>query len=514
MVSFAICLKIGNAYEYRRTYENAYMIYSQIINNLIHFREVDENRLGLDYTYTWTDDWRLKQPMLIDHNVRNDQNNYSYHYKEQINYNNRSVTTFHTSPSAEELEMGAQYQKNINNGIWGEDGLRNANPEFSQEVDDIISGMIFNFTPEKSDMLQKLVVFEDINYIYQAIIAKLFLMEKMKVGGISYSALEVAESEFRYLHNATNMNGKYVIAADFFQKVSSVLYYKNGYVIPPFLENGLVEALYFFDCNITDFVEDFCRLECQKHNGAVNAVTLKDDLKHYFENAKIDQLEEFLSKAQNGGSDTVSKYSRFVMNAIKHHSSNDKRKKESALFGKIKQKSQNIKNCAERRKVMKYMGFKLPCNACRYIHRSLDIQLQHMFVEDDRLNNPREIRAITLLKLTSRKYIHHLRPSETSLMAHTLEQMGDVLLSCSLTRTDEFESQTVKYNSFFNSYNWGVQDYLSPETIDLLTFLAETSKYEVEREERISRLDDFHFTKLDQAVLYYWCASRFYEMGL
>ena len=95
------CLKIGNAYEYRRTYENAYMIYSQIINNLIHFREVDENRLGLDYTYTWTDDWRLKQPMLIDHNVRNDQNNYSYHYKEQINYNNRSVTTFHTSPSAE-----------------------------------------------------------------------------------------------------------------------------------------------------------------------------------------------------------------------------------------------------------------------------------------------------------------------------------------------------------------------------------------------------------------------------
>ena len=163
--------------------------------------------------------------MLIDHNVRNDQNNYSYHYKEQINYNNRSVTTFYTSPSAEELVMETQYQKNINNGIWGEDGLRNANPEFSQEVDDIISGMIFNFTPEKSDMLQKLVVFEDINYIYQAIIAKLFLMEKMKVGGISYSALEVAESEFRYLHNATNMNGKYVIAADFFQKVSSVLLY-------------------------------------------------------------------------------------------------------------------------------------------------------------------------------------------------------------------------------------------------------------------------------------------------
>ena len=509
------CLKIGNAYEYRRTYENAYMIYSQIINNLIHFREVDEKRLGLDYTYTWTDDWRMKQPMLMDHNVRKDQSNYKYYYKEHTKHNQGWSTKSYIAPSAEELELETQYQKNINNGIWGEDGLKNKRAEFSQEVDDIISGMIFNFTPEKSDMVQKLVVFEDINYIYQAIIAKLFLMEKMKVGGISYSALEVAESEFRYLHNATNMNGKYVIAADFFQKVSSVLYYKNGYVIPPFLENGLVEALYFYDCNITDFVEDFCRLECQKNNGAVDAVKLKDDLKYYFGNATIDQLEEFLSKAQEGGTDTVSKYSCFVKNAIKHHSSKDK-KNESALFDKIKQKSPHIKNCAERRKVMKYMGYKLPCNACRYIHRSLDIQLQYMFVDDDQQKNPRELRAITLLKLTSRKYVHHLRPSETSLMAHTLEQMGDVLLSCSLTRTEEFESQTLKYNSYFNSYNWDakpLQDYLSPETVSLLTFLTETTKYEVEREERISQLDDFPFTKLDQAVLYYWCASRFYEMG-
>ena len=59
-------LKVGMSYEYRHTFENAYMVYCQIINKLIHLRWVEEKELGLDYTMRLTHDWRVKQAVLVD----------------------------------------------------------------------------------------------------------------------------------------------------------------------------------------------------------------------------------------------------------------------------------------------------------------------------------------------------------------------------------------------------------------------------------------------------------------
>lgn len=510
IISYLKCsLKLGNAYEYRRTYENAYMIYTQVINRLIQFREIDERKLGLEYTYVWTKDWRQKQPIVVDYQAMQDQRReLAQHDSPQTDVNHAGDGNSH-----ELNDMRERYNKQMNRYAWDKE---HDTSSYNQDVGNLILGLSSDITPVKNEMIQTLEVFEDIDYIYQAIIAKFFLVEKMELGGISYSTLEVAEREFKYLHCTTNVDRKYIIAADFFHKVSSVLYYKNGYVTPPNYGKGLVEALYFFDCNVLDFVEDYCLYRANHRNGAgeFNSIKTKNSLESFFEKATLDSIKELAEMNSTNYSIPVSElWTNDVVDYFKFV-----RKVCPTMFHTIESKCQEIKNCAERKKVMMRMGYKLPCNACRYAHRSLDVQFKHFFVDDVVEKHNREPQIVSYLRLTSRKHIQHLRPSETSLLAHTLEQMGDILLSCSLTRTEEFNTQSKRVHDDFATYDWnakgGWQDYASKEVIELLSSLSELmSMPEVERDKLIDQLEKLSFTKIDRVLIYYWCASRFYDMG-
>ena len=513
IIAYLKCsMKLGNAFEYRRTYENAYMIYTQIINKLVYFREIEERQFGLDYSYRWTDDWRVKQPVLLDYAVKQEQYNQNIPRTVRENVNG-GAQHCHKEKADELLEMQDRYNKNMNLGVLKKGKLEGNNSMFSQDVENLIPGLASYFTPEKNEVIQRLSIFEDIDYIYQVIIAKLFLVEKMELGGISYSSLEIAESVFRYLHDATNMDGKSIIAADFFHKMASVLYYKNGYVTPPHAKDGnLVESLYFFDCNISDYVEDYCHEQAKSSD--IDSAKLKEQLGEFLNKAKV----EHLGMIPVACADRVVGDDNGLMNteAIKYV----KFLKEDAcpsMIDKIMKRDNDIRRCAERRKSMLSLGYKLPCNACKYTHRSLDIQLKHVFVEDIKKKYQGENNLVAFLLMASRKHIQHLRPSDISLLAHTLEQMGDILLSCSLTRTEEFYAQTRTMHKDFSSYDWDLkgisQDRLTPEVINLFSFLSDNVKSEVEREERIGELKMVTFTKIDRALLYYWCASRFYEMG-
>ena len=513
IIAYLKCsMKLGNAFEYRRTYENAYMIYTQIINKLVCFREIEERQFGLDYSYRWTDDWRVKQPVLLDYAVKQEQ--YNKNIPRIVRENVVDGARHYRKEKADKLlEMQNRYNKNMNLGVLKKGKLEGENSMFSQEVENLIPGLFSNFTPEKSEVIQRLSIFEDIDYIYQVIIAKLFLIEKMELGGVSYSSLEIAESVFRYLHDATNMDGKSIIAADFFHKMASVLYYKNGYTTPPYIEKGsLVEALYFFDCNIADYVEDYCRERAKSPQ--IDAAKLKKQLGEFLNKAIVAQIDMIpamcAGKISDDGdgmiNDETIKFFKFL-----------KEEACPSIIDKIKKRDDDIRRCAERRKSMLSLGYKLPCNACKYTHRSLDIQLKHVFVEDIKKKYQGENNLLAFLLMASRKHIQHLRPSDISLLAHTLEQMGDIMLSCSLTRTEEFYAQTRTMKKDFVSYDWDLkgiaQDLLTPEVINMLSFLSDNVKSEVKREERIVELKKVTFTKTDRALLYYWCASRFYEMG-
>ena len=521
VIGFLKCsLKIGMAYEYRRTFENAYMIYCQTINNLVHLRWIDERSIGLDYTSKWTEDWRVKQPLLVNYDVLAKKMGPT----DSKDIRNLTLSGYrlesYKDPSDEELEFGKRYRRQFLAGVWddikGDDKVQM--PEYSTTTDCIVSGLSSNFTPEKSDILQRLTVFEDIRYIYLAIIAKLFVIEKMELGGVSYSSIEVAEAEFLYLHSATNMESKFMISADFFHKMAEVMYYKNGYVTPLKRVDRLVSALYYYDCNILSLIDDYCFSRCGEKVG-LSAIEVKENLIKFFSSLKfrecmaqpgipfekkLESMISFVTEDKVDFSyckDDIVGYIGYI---------------QKPLLKEIESRIQKIDHCTTRRDLMLKIGYKLPCNACRYAHRSLSILMDHLFVEEN-MSFAKDVRVLTLLYMTSRKHIRHIRQSEMSLLADAVEQLGDIMLSCSLTKTEEFVAMSKKQHPDLASFNWSdnprLHDVITPNAIELLEALTGNALSEVERLNILNSMCDVRFSKLDKSLLYYWVSARFYEMA-
>lgn len=524
VVGFLKCsLKIGMSYEYRRTFENAYMMYNQTINKLIHLRWIDEGSIGLDYTSAWTNDWRVKQPLLLN-----------YSMLEEIGQTRPVEITFspyrrfaeHYRVPTEEVEkLQKNYRRQFLAGVWEDINKNNSSPEYSTTTDSIISGLSSNLTPEKSDILRRLTVFEDVRYIYLAIIAKLFLIEKMELGGTSYSSVEIAEAEFMYLHSATKLHDKFMVSADFFHKMAEIMYYKNGYIMPMPNVDNVVSSLYFYGWNMLGFVDDYCFNYCGEEKKK-DAVAVKETLDDFFKSVK---LQDCLSRSEDGLLDKlaallpeyVKNYkpkdtSRYIPDEIKEDIENYLKYIGNRIPKDISGQMDKVAQCDLRRTTLLKIGYKLPCNACRYASRSMRILMDHLFVEENRTRKY-ESDVFNLLTLTSRKHIRHIRQSEISLLANTAEQLGDIMLSCALTRTEEFDDMSRSQHFSLSSFDWGahsfLQDDITVSAIELLEYLTSSPKSEVDRVQKLDEMKSHLFSKLDKALFYYWAAARFYEMA-
>ena len=205
-------LKMALTCEYSKNYETAYAIYCNLVDKMISVREVDERKLGLDLVNTWTDDWRIKQPMIVDPNIH--QIDCCEKILNEINHNNRLNT----------------YKHEVYDLMWkdGRQCKKYENSEYSLNFENLVSGFSKNLSPEKSHFIAKLSLFEDVRLVYKAILAKLFIIEKMNMSGITLSNIETAEAEFKYLHRTTNLKEKFFVSADFFNELGKILYYKNN----------------------------------------------------------------------------------------------------------------------------------------------------------------------------------------------------------------------------------------------------------------------------------------------
>lgn len=496
------CLKIGMSYEYRRTYENAYMMYCRIINKLIHVRWIDENSLGLNYTWRWSNDWRLKQPLLVNNGA--------------LFTNSNTNDPTNQSETHEKNKLNEKYVKQFNTGVW-EDIEKRADikPEYSTGTDNIISALAYNYTPEKSDVVKGLTVFEDIRYIYLAIIAKLFVIEKMELGGVSFSSIEIAETEFLYLHSATNMKGKFMISADFFYKMAEIMYYKNGYIAPVQNVTSLVSALYFYGYNILGFIDDFCFSMARKDdkNHSIGAVRIKEIINNFFYKKTFNEcIERPNESIKQKIKSLITKEEHIVNDYLEYI--------PPFVWDQIEFKKDKITHCALRRDLFLKMGYKMPCNACHYSYRSLNILMEYLFVDENNEIKEKKNKVPKILRvlyLTSRKHIRHIRQSELTIFAKTVEQIGDIMLSCSSTRTAEFDEMSKAQHPFLEGFNWGqdynLQDDITDNAVELLEFLSGNVKSETERKAKLDEYENVYLSRLDKSILYYWAASRFYEMA-
>lgn len=478
-------LKVGMSYEYRHTFENAYMVYCQIINKLIHLRWVEEKELGLDYTMRLTHDWRVKQAVLVD----------SGSMKGWYSNDRNSEIRRHFKPGlVEDLKEYSSFK-----------------PEFSIDSDRTISSLANNFTPEKSDVLLQLTAFEDVKFIYQAILAKLFVIEKMESSGITQSSIDAAEAEFITLYSTVNYNEKYILASDFFSKLASILYYKNG-VVSAEKDENIYTTLLLFDIDVLALLDDFC-YHVYGDTNSKSAIEIKDNIRGYLSAVATSEIIPRKNDLSNFKSLLgVALSSSKVLNKMNKQWSSTKAIYDDAFsflqyldnmhYCDHKIKWIEILECFDRRNKLAKYGCKLPCAACKYANRSIVILMKQLFGYDESI----EIKVIEMLRYSSHQKLFESRPEILSQLAASSEQLADIMLSCSCTRQEEQDETSEKKE---------LQDKILPQTVELVSFLIATNDSEKRDKELTNYQEENNkeISRLDLTILWYWCASRYYDIA-
>lgn len=81
-----------------------------------------------------------------------------------------------------------------------------------------------------AEKIHKLELLENTQMTYPAILAKLFVNEKIDLGGITKINIETAITEFESIHKLSTGEEKFILEADFYRRLGDILYYKNGLV--------------------------------------------------------------------------------------------------------------------------------------------------------------------------------------------------------------------------------------------------------------------------------------------
>ena len=491
-------LKMALTCEFSKNYETAYAIYCNLVATMITVREVDERTLGLALVNTWTDDWRIKQPMIVDPNIR--KIDCCDKIINEINPNNKLNT----------------YQHQVRDLMW-EDGRQCGeynNSEYSLNFENLISGFAKNLSPEKSDFIAKLSLFEDIRLVYKAVLAKLFIVEKMNMSGITLSNIETAEAEFKYLHRTTNLKEKFFVSADFFNELGKILYYKNNIILisennadnrDP-LNETLKDTLYWCDIDLYAYLDEFC-FKIKDHVPYHDSRVVKDIIKIQYDNLLVDYINKKIwsnvslkvlnniyfsfiytnitNYHNNVIAPLASKYSYIGLtkNEIKEVIIDynkyfiDKNKHSINLS--------NIYACHKHRTKMLESGHRPPCHACKYVKRSMNILMNYMFVDK------RDVSQDRLVFLLQNAFYNKLRLSRVNhirLLASNLASMGNIMFSC--TDNYVFCFDTIRYVTIM------IQS-INNERYKKLNII-------------INNTDFTKIGKLDKALLYYLAAFRFY----
>ena len=555
-------LKMALTCEYSKNYETAYAIYCNLVDTMISVREVDERTLGLALVNTWTNDWRIKQPTIFDpyviasnrHLNTCDKSNVNVHVNVQAQA--QASTGGHTQRQRQtqlqqypncntDIDPRTQrmYEHQVYDLMW-EDGINCGeyyNSEYSLNFENLISGFSKNLSPEKSHFIAKLSLFEDIRLVYKAILAKLFIVEKMNMSGITLSNIETAEAEFKYLHRTTNLKEKFFVSADFFNELGKILYYKNNITLPSAnnateqndpKKETLKDSLYWCDIDLYAYLDEFCymvkRSKKYPPQDYYDSRIIKDIIKTYYDNAPsyrlcqdawqqdslkiikctyscfyfynftIGNVQNILDKIYSKSKlsdqiikDIIKDYIEYVI---------DKNPQKVNLL--------NIKACYDHRRKMLENNKRPPCHACKYVKRSMNILTDYMFIEKRMAN---EDRIVFLLKNSVEKQLKTTRVNHLRLLASNIASMGNIMFSCADSPLFSFE--------IINR----VLQIL--EEIDKDNTKIHTAHNE-EREERIIGLIDYiknnrckcgktqhQLTKIDKAILYYLVAFRYYRIA-
>lgn len=105
---------------------------------------------------------------------------------------------------------------------------------FSDEFVDVLEMLPDTFF--KEDLNQRISTLEGMRLLYQPFIARLHIIESNNLGGVTISDLRRTIDEFEFLIKLIKNEEKFLVKAEFYNKLGDVFYYKNGFLAPIILE--------------------------------------------------------------------------------------------------------------------------------------------------------------------------------------------------------------------------------------------------------------------------------------
>lgn len=483
-------LKLGLAYELRKLYPNAYQTYCRLINLLIKKRWVDENNFGLSVMDARIKGWQDKRQVMVN--------------KDEPSWNSFSEDKFEQ-----------QFKRPIFNG--DHNNPENEKVTYSLNFDGIITTFARDLTVEKTQTINTLTLFEEIRYLYQSILAKLSILEKMGMSGITQTNLEVAEGEFRTIHKSVNFREKFIIAADFFRKLAEILYYKNSLTILTQNQDSFYVSVFYDDHDLLANLDDFCMRKTE------NALTAKHDVRFFFYklNNSASDMEPRLAYPNNGNGwcklTDLYRYLEANLNVLDDISETEEERKrikdnvrayfeyninEVATNEKDRFFFAGVEACNHHSQLLRKKGLRTPCYACKYYTRSLRIMAENMFDGVDIASNTIS-KSLGFLLHSFKNELLYTNSTNIRAFAQSLEGFGNVMYSCA--SGDNCEGLHLRPGK-------GISVNVIKMLQELCEQQTEDDEYKVMKKFEGILSKHTPLSRLDKSILYYWDAYRFYLM--
>lgn len=471
LYSIRLLLKLGLANEKRNTNESALTVYSELVSKLIDFRHFDEKELQLTYRLRKQFDWPSYEGVLVPK---------KYDYPWNLDFN--------------EVHPRIVYESD---NIVHQSGM-----SFMASGQHLSTAFAHLLTPEKYTVMQRLSLFQDSRLIYQALLAKLFVKEKIGLGGITITDIETIESEYNYLNLATNTSEKFLTSSDFFRRLGDIMFYKNGLTITTPNEDrennrvfSFMNGLYYWGYDIKRELLDFCNANnCYEHYDTLLSAFKKIDNLQVEKriNEKLDVIlyDLLFSKEHKKKPLLSDAYKSFMSFYFKENSPHIR------LLEFIPTKE--VITCNKHRQKMIRCNRPVPCLACNYYSRSMRILMRGMFdceILEERKDKNCSVFIIMeklLVKGTSRS----LRQDYVIQLGEILDCRANVLLSCATE-----DANTISH--------YFLEDFLL--FIEIIENICPDDSFNMNIKIEIDKLDKKYgkqISKLEECILYYWEASK------
>lgn len=472
-------LKLGLTFEKRKTFNSAYLAYSELVSMAIDFRYIDETKLGLKYKVEKDNDWMGFKAVL-----------YKPH-RFQL-------------PASDNIFIREMQPEKFN-------GNDKENSQFTAHCDELIPRLAKITTPYKNKLITRLSLFEDIRLMYQASLAKLFVLEKNQLGGISQANLDVVEGEFRNLHLATNLKDKFLISADFFKKLGDIMFYKNGLIDKE--SSRFFYGLFFWGYDIENDIEwsdsrqlDKASLSLLKRIPFPKFRYSSDNTPEGFRNHinllamnSIDEkyyLKTLDKKEDAGLIQRIDIAQNSLIGFFK--------KNHCSIPGMGNEILNKVYNCNNRREILLNNRNIPPCYACKYYNRSLKILADNLLKQEK--NDLAESKAFIFLKaLNEPDKFYSNRTNFSQILASTLGGFGDVLVSCSAIHSQSENKVSVK-NVLFDPIR---TEFLGP-------FFEYVKSSKIDKNRKFQVFNNLlkkieNISHLEKAILYYFASAKYHK---